>query len=288
MLTKAPGSWSPKKWSAVESQFSPGLLLVAVPVVVVGDAGVDLALVDALHHDQVVRRGPCRSAARPSSHSRGRLLALELEDGADDRLEVGAGRGEADPARPLRVGEVEDRRRQVGLGQRVGVVHRDRRAGQDAGPVAASSGRTRRGSGRAPPRRPGRTGPALSTMLIAGEFSVRKTSAGESSPSCDQLVGQLEVLAVAQLDVEPGLLLEERHDLVDQLLVLGVVDHQVGAADQRCSAVSSGAVSDAAAAATASTRFFTGGPSDRGLGPPNLTRTVSGRAGASEPVVNNR
>ena len=31
-----------------------------------------------------------------------------------------------------------------------------------------------------------------------------------------------------QLDVEPGLLLEERHDLVEQLLVLGVVDDQVG------------------------------------------------------------
>ena len=57
---------------------------------------------------------------------------------------------------------------------------------------------------------------------------MRKTSAGESSPSCDELVGQLEVLAAAQLDVEPGLLLEERHDLVEQLLVLGVVDDQVG------------------------------------------------------------
>ena len=30
--------------------------------------------------------------------------------------------------------------------------------------------------------------PALSTMLIAGEFSVRNTSAGEASPSCMMMI----------------------------------------------------------------------------------------------------
>ena len=53
---------------------------------------------------------------------------------------------------------------------------------------------------------------------------MRKTSAGEASPSCDQLGRQLRVAAVAQLDLDAGLLGELRRDLLEQLLVLGVVD----------------------------------------------------------------
>ncbi len=70
--------------------------------------------------------------------------------------------------------------------------------------------------------------PSLSTMLIAGRVLGEEDVGGGVAALLDDLVGHLEVLAAAQLDVEPGLLLEERDDLVEQLLVLGVVDDQVG------------------------------------------------------------
>src|SRR3546814_9475562 len=43
------------------------------------------------------------------------------------------------------------------------------------------------------------------------------------------LVGELEVLAVAQLDLDAGLLLEDRGHLLEELLVLRVVDGDEGA-----------------------------------------------------------
>ena len=40
--------------------------------------------------------------------------------------------------------------------------------------------------------------PAFSTWAMAGEFSVRKTSAGEACAFLDDLVGHLGVVALAQ------------------------------------------------------------------------------------------
>ena len=56
---------------------------------------------------------------------------------------------------------------------------------------------------------------------VLGEEDVR----GRGVALLDELGGELEVLAVAQLDVDAGLLGERRRQLLDQLLVLGVVDH---------------------------------------------------------------
>src|SRR3546814_11574981 len=67
----------------------------------------------------------------------GRCLALELEDGRDDRLEVGTGGGEGDLALPLWIGEVEDAARQVLLGDLLLVVHQHGGTGREAGPGTA-------------------------------------------------------------------------------------------------------------------------------------------------------
>ena len=70
----------------------------------------------------------------------------------------------------------------------------------------------------------GANSPALSTSAIAGEFSVRNTSAGEAAPSCDDLVAELGVAALAQRDLDAGLLGEGLGPGLGQALVLGVVD----------------------------------------------------------------
>ena len=200
-------------------------LAVALPVVVVDDADLGLAGVDRLEDDvvAVVDGAVLLDALEPGA---GGVLALELEDRGDDRLEVGAGRRERQPSGPLGLGELHDRRRQLGLLDQVGVVDEDGRPRDESGPETA--------------RRAvhlgdhvedlGRELREQSGLLHLGH---RRGVLGQEHVRVGgvallhELVGQLEVLGVAQLDLDPGLLLEGRHDLVEELLVLGVVDDQL-------------------------------------------------------------
>ncbi len=186
----------------------------------------DLALVDGLHDRGVagVDLGVALEAGQPRA---GGVLALQREDGADDRLEVGAAGGDADAALPRGVGEVEDRGGQLVLGDLRRVVDEDGGAGGEADPGA----RRRAGTAPRPASRvassSGARRPASSTTSIDGLFSVRKTSAGEASPSCDDLVGQLGVVRVAELQLDAGLVGEVLEHRADQALVLGAVDGQL-------------------------------------------------------------
>ena len=161
-----------------------------------------LAGVDRLEDDvvAVVHLAVVLEALQPLL---GRVLALEREHRAHDRLEVGAGRGERDPALPLRLGEVDERGGQLVLLHLAGVVDEHRRPGGEAGPAAVVGAVLRRDLVEGLLRRACSKRPSDCTSDIAGEFSVRKTSAGDASPSVDELVGQLEVGAVAQLTLMP-------------------------------------------------------------------------------------
>ena len=64
----------------------------------------------------------------------------------------------------------------------------------------------------------------MSTSAMAGEFSVRNTSAGEAAPSCDDLVAELGVAAVADGDLDAGFAREAVRPRLGQALMLGVVD----------------------------------------------------------------
>ena len=48
-----------------------------------------------------------------------------------------------------------------------------------------------------------------------GEFSVRNTSAGEASPSWTSWFASSRSLAAAELHLDPGLILEERGNLLE-------------------------------------------------------------------------
>ena len=185
----------------------------------------DLALVDGLHDRGVagVDLGVALEAGQPLA---GGVLALEREDGADDRLEVRAAGGDPDPALPRGVGQVEHRGGQLVLGDLRRVVDRGRWSGRRTRPRCPTSGRYCSPTCSRVASSSGASSPALSTTSIDGLFSVRKTSAGEASPSCDDLVGQLGVVRVAELQLDAGLLGEALEHRADQALVLGAVDGQ--------------------------------------------------------------
>jgi hypothetical protein len=65
---------------------------------------------------------------------------------------------------------------------------------------------------------------ALSTSTIAGEFSVRKTSAGEAA-FLHQLISQLAVAAVTQRHFNTGFFGKAIHPRLDQIFMLRVIDH---------------------------------------------------------------
>jgi hypothetical protein len=202
----------------------PALGLVAVPVVVVHDPDVDLALVDGLHHRGVAGEhlGVALETGQPRA---GRLLALEREDGADDGLEVRASGGDADPALPLGRRQVEDRRGQLRLGDVGRVVGEHRRARGEPDP----------GAGR---------GPVLLPHLLEGRLVQRRQQTGlvddvdrravlgeedvgrRGLVLLDDLVGQLGVVRVAELQLDAGLVGEALEHRADQALVLRAVDGQ--------------------------------------------------------------
>ena len=138
----------------------------------------NLAVVHRLHRRDVVlvRGAVLLETVEPGL---GRALALEREDRADDRLEVGAGWRVAELALPLRIGEIHDRARQVGRLDVALVVDEHRGAGSEPHPVVV----------RRPVAQPGTwLSVALvhlgakplceSTRLIPGEFSVRNDVGG--------------------------------------------------------------------------------------------------------------
>ena len=144
------------------------------------------------------------------------------------------GENEISPAHS-RLGEVEDRVGQLGLLDQVGVVDQHRRAGGEAGPQAA--------------RRPVLLRDRSERLVVqrreeAGALHARhgrgvlgEEHVGRRCVALLQELGrQLGVAAVAQLDLDAGLLRERRRQLFEQLLVLGVVDDDlrpvVAAADR--------------------------------------------------------
>ena len=83
-----------------------------VPVVLIDHAGGDVAAVDG-GDDRLVVLVDLGVALEPGEPPGGRRLAVLRDDGADDRREVGVGRGDRDLALPLRLREVEQRARQL-------------------------------------------------------------------------------------------------------------------------------------------------------------------------------
>ena len=135
----------------------------------------------------------------------------------------------AAPHLPVHFGswQVHDRLRQLGLGDLARVVDEHGGARRDADPLCRSTGRTPSRPGPGSRRRPGASRPAFWTVVIAGEFSVRNTSAGDSAALLDDLGAHRGVVAVADLDLDAGLLLELLGPRLGEVLVLGAVDRQL-------------------------------------------------------------
>ena len=217
------------------------LVAQAVPVVVVDEAGGDLALVDG-GDDQlvvVVDLGVALDALEPgqSAAALPRRCAIEVMQ----RLEVGLARGDRDLALPLRRGEVEQRGRQVAV--------------LDAGSCCRPAPR------RGPRRRPRRACGELSALGTA--FSVAAGTVASSPALCERLQGrrilgeedvggrarallddlirERRLVGRANRDLDAGLLLEVGDELRDGLLVLAAVDRErtrccaaVAAARRKC------------------------------------------------------
>ena len=116
-----------------------GFGLIAEPVVVVDDAAVDLAGVDGLHGGDVVVVD-LRVGLHAGQPLRGGLLALQLQQGGDDGLEVRLGRRCAPAALPRGLLQIQHGFRQL-VGLQPGlVVDEDGAARRDTGPLAG--GRT--------------------------------------------------------------------------------------------------------------------------------------------------
>ena len=205
------------------------LLAVAVPVVVVGDAGVDLAGVDATasttrlfcdDHAVVLEAVEPVGAWPPRPRARGRRSRSPGSRRRSGRSRRGPptrgrrSRGSRRAGRPRSSCRCCTSRRWSGPGSRSTLPSSAGRTRPGSRPCAAS-GSSREQAGVVDDAHRGR---------VLGEEHV----GGRVLALLDDLVGHLEVLAAAQLDVEAGLLLEERHDLVEELLVLGVVDDEVG------------------------------------------------------------
>ena len=144
----------------------------------------------------------------------------------DERLEAAVRRRPAEPALPVRVGEVEDRRRQVGLGQVAGVVGDDASPTADARPRAVrrpvagiDEGEDVIGELRQPVL--GRERPEGAGVL--GEEDV----GGAVVALLEDRRGELGGAAVADLDVDPALLLEAGEDRADELLAAAAVDDEL-------------------------------------------------------------
>ncbi len=160
----------------------PRLGLVDEAVVVIDHTTVHLAGVDRLEH-RAVAPVEAGIALHPLEPFQGGGFALEFQHRADNGLEVGSGRGCGPAAFPGWVRQVEQGLGQVGLLQLGRVVDEHRGARGDAHPVAM--GWT---IGRGHLLQGGRSHfgeqPGVVHQAMAGEFSVRNTSAGEARPSC--------------------------------------------------------------------------------------------------------
>ena len=110
------------------------LLEEAVVVVVVDQAHVDLAAADGLDDRVVVGVGAGVVVGHAAQPRGGRLLALDVAHGRHEVLERAVGGRDADPAAVALAGEVEDRPRQLGLRDRVGVVDQHPLPAAHAGP----------------------------------------------------------------------------------------------------------------------------------------------------------
>ena len=139
------------------------LVAQPVPVVVLDQARGDLTAVDRRDDRLVVVVGLAvvLQALQPLLR---RVLALQGGDRGDERLEVGLGRREPEAALPLRLRQVEQRRRQVGGRELAGVVdeHRGARGHADPVPLGRALGLRDRGQRQ---RRDGRQQPLLVERL---------------------------------------------------------------------------------------------------------------------------
>ena len=178
------------------------------------------------------RRGCCRRIyavvdLSPASHSGSGLLALGPRGRRSRSLGSRRRWGRSRPG-PAHSGSAKSR---IDSGMSASVSEPvlyicDGGAGQDAGPVARAGGRTASGMGRGrAPRLPVRTGRRCRRCSSRASSRSGTRRPGDSSPSGPPAGWRARgLLPLRSSTSKPGLLLEERHDPVNQLLVLGVVD----------------------------------------------------------------
>ena len=218
-----PRSPSGKKWF---SDVRVGVLgLGPLVVVVVHEPHGDLAPADRLDDGDVVGVdagvvGGHARRATPSVSSSPSSTRMAVTKSWNEAL-VGA-----TATRPveLGVGQVEDRVGQVGLGDQLGVVdERPHPAGEPDPAAVVGAGprpgtRSSTSSGSSPSR------PCWSRKPTAPGLWERNTSAGELSPSSLDEQGEVGGVAVADVDVDAGLLGELLEQRADEVLGAAGVD----------------------------------------------------------------
>ena len=194
-----------------------------VHVVVVDEADVDLAAADGGDDGAVVGERHGVVGGDPLQPL-GRRLVAELEaHRRDEVLERGVRRGDADAPRPLFAGQVEDARRQLVLRDDLGIEGEDPLAPGEADPTAVAGVEL--------------LGHELEDCVIerAEQAAPVEVADGPGGLREEDVGGRLITLlldqqgevgrvAVAHLDVDPGLLGEAVEDRFDELLGASRVD----------------------------------------------------------------
>ena len=225
MLTNAPGVLALEEVQLGVRAVGAALRAILEPVVVIDHPGCDLSGVHGLQDGYVVlvdQRVPLE-AGQPLQPGG---VAPRREHRADDRLEVSTTGGDAHPALPGRAGQVHDRLREVGGRHHRGVVDEGRSTAPAIPIQSPFAAENWAGTCAREAASSGANSPLPFTSAMAGLFSVMNTSAGERRTFLDDLVGQLEVAAGPDVDLDAGPRGEVLHPGLGERPVLCVVERQ--------------------------------------------------------------
>ena len=197
-----------------------------VEVVVVDEPGVDLAGGDGLERRHVVLedvRVVCRDRLQPLARA---LVALLEPHRGDHRLEGGVRGGNAEPPAPLGVGVVPDRVGQLLFGHGVRVVRDHARAPGRPHPVPFRVREALVDLGQG-------LGGELGEQAFLGDRPERARVLGEEDVGRRVLAllgdrrGELGAVAVADVELDAGVLLELLEEILDEALLAARVDGDV-------------------------------------------------------------